>query len=443
MSENTIKNEFVNFEYDQIERIEKINKLLEEARKSSAPVATIRFMNRVCNLDVIYVPISFPMYRLENGRTLTLQDEYLATKQDVPDDFFTRDANSPEAQSVQHDLLMKLSEIKGILKTFQDIANEQTEPLIITNTGFVVNGNRRLSCWRTLYFNDKTTYKHFEYIRVAVLPEADEKAIARLEADEQIAPDIKADYLWHSEARMIQKRIEERGEKKEDVAALYRMTEKDIDLRLEMLYYASQYLIRNNWERQWSKIDKDAYAFEQLVKERKRLSGSIEKSLLESLTFSLVTVGSSEGRIYGKVPEIRKFLFPIIEAVRKEIPEIIENKYISNNTNLLFDDLTDDEQEMTNIAQALVKLTEEEQKKVVEVVESVITDENEKERERKSNNYLIDQVKKAVAALENAVSVCSEEDNKTKGLDKLLDTIDGDVALLRKWLKENENKNRN
>ena len=445
MSNKLIKTEFIDFTYDQIERVEKIKKLIEESRSSSSHVAwPLNFMNRDCDLEMVYVPIGFPMYRLENGRTLSLQDEHLAINQDLPEDFFTRDDNSPEAQSVQHDLLMKLGEIKDILATFRDTANKQTEPLIITNTGFVVNGNRRLSCWRHLYIEDKITYKHFEYIRVAVLPEAGEKAIDKLEADLQIAPDIKADYSWHAEARMMQKRIEEQGEDKDEVAALYRMKKRDVEYRLDMLHYARQYLKRNNWDRQWSRLDKDAYAFEQLVKERQKLNDPVEKSVFESLTFSVITTGSSgsgEGRIYAKVPEIRKHLLPIVEAIREELPEIGVNETPVDDTDLLVDDLIGGKQDITGVAQALVNLVEEEQKKVVEVAEGVIIDENAKARERKSANYLVDQVKKAAIALSNAVDASDEDNIVTKGLVKILDTIDENLEKLKSWLEEYENIN--
>ena len=445
MSDGLIKTEFIDFEYDQIERIEKIKKLIDDSKTSSSHIKwPINFMNRICDLETIYVPIGLPMYRLENGRTLSLQDEYLAMNQDVPEDFFIRDDNSPEAQSVQHDLLMQLSEIKDILATFKDTSNMQTDPLIITNTGFVVNGNRRLSCWRHLYSEDKTTYKHFEYIRVAVLPEADEKAIDKLEADLQIAPDIKADYSWHAEAKMMQIRIENRGEDIDEVASLYRMKKKGVEYRLEMLQYAKQYLLRNGWDRQWSRLDKDAYAFEQLVKERKKVNDPVEKSVFESLTFSVITTGasgSSEGRLYAKVPEIRKHLSPIVEAIREELPEIVEKSTSNDDLELLLDDADEEENYMAEIAQALVTIEEEEQKKVIELAESVIADENAKERERKSANYLIDQVKKAASALSNAVSASDEDNVLTKGLEKQLEIIDNKVEQLRQWLSEHENSN--
>jgi hypothetical protein len=442
MSESLVRTEFINFEYDQIERSEKIIKLIEESRRSSSRSAwPVNFMNRDCDLEMIHVPISLPMYRLGNGRTLSLQDEYLAMNSDLPEDFFSMDENSPEVQSVQHELLMKLNESKDIIKTFRDTSIKQSEPIIITNTGFVVNGNRRLSCWRYLYYGDKVNYKHFEYIRVAVLPEADEKAIEKLEADLQIAPEIKEDYLWHAEARMMQRRIEERGEDIDDVAALYRVKRKDIEHRLEMLHYANEYLRRNNWDRQWSKLDKDLYAFEQFVKERKKIADPVEKSVFESLTFASITTGASgsgEGRIYAKIPEIRKHLIPIVEAIQDMLPTIVEPESPGEDIDLLLDGFEDTERDMTSIARTLVNLTVEEQKIIADEADRVIADENAKEKERKSTNYILTQVKKAAEAIENALNASDEDDIKTDGLSRYLDIIDERVALLRTWLSEHE-----
>jgi len=445
MSDSIIKAEFIDFEYDQIERVEKIKKLIEESRRSSSHSAwPVNFMNRDCDLEMIHVPVGLPMYRLENGRTLSLQDEYLAMNHSLPDDFFSRDENSPEAQSVQHELLMKLNESKDIIKTFRDTSIKQSEPIIVTNTGFVVNGNRRLSCWRYLYFGDKVTYNHFAYIRVAVLPEADDKAIEKLEADLQIAPEIKEDYLWHAEARMMQRRIEERGEDIDDVANLYRIKRKDVEHRLEMLHYASEYLRRNNWDRQWSRLDKDLYAFEQFVKERKRVADPVEKSIFESLTFASITTGSSgasEGRIYAKIPEIRKRLIPIVEAIRDELSEIIESEPPEDDLDLLTDGYDNDDEDMTSIAQALVSLAVEDQRVVAEVADSVIAEENAKEKERKSSNYLLSQVRKAAEALGNAINASDEDNVMIDGLRKHLDVIENNVMQLRIWLSEYEDSN--
>src|SRR5690242_6604621 len=55
-------------------------------------------------LNVYLVPISLPVYRLENGRTLASQQEYIV-KHGKPDDFFTKDVESLEALQAQDQLL--------------------------------------------------------------------------------------------------------------------------------------------------------------------------------------------------------------------------------------------------------------------------------------------------------------------------------------------------
>jgi hypothetical protein len=450
MSEMTIKGDFNDFMYDPIEREEALQSRLNEYYNLQIPMKetySLQFMNKDFVLPVINVPIELLMYRLENGRTVSLQDEHLAQHPDLPDDFFSRDDNSPEAQTIQHELLMKLCMEKDrdkiIFTLFKDTNNKQIDPLIITNKGFVVNGNRRLSCWRTLYFSDKKVYKHFEYIKVAVLPLADEKAIDKLEADLQIAPDIKADYSWHAEAKMMKRRKDERMEKIEDIAKFYRIKEKDVEERIEMLWYAGEYLKRNNWDRQWSRLDQDYYAFEQLVKNRKNLSYTVDKSLLESITYAYITTSKGdegvEGRLYGKIPEIRRYLNPIVEAIGNEIPDI-KNDPKQIDVDLLSDELFDTPNDLVEIALALVNTSEEVQKKVVEISEQVIADEKAKEREKKSTNYLLEQVKKANSSLENAKSAIDDY-VMTTGLMNILISIEKKVSYIKEWLEKHESNN--
>ena len=426
--------------YDPIEREEALEERIREYQKQQKqPTYTVYFMNEIKDIPVIIVPIQLPMYRLENGRTITLQDEFLAKNPDKPDDFFERDKNSPEAQLEQHELLMRLKEIKDIYKYFQNKKNVQTEPLIITNDGFVVNGNRRLSSWRTLYFENRKDYKHFEYIKVALLPVADEKAIDKLEADLQIAPDIKADFYWHAEAKMMQKQYE-KMRNYESVANLYSITPADVEVKVQALEYAREYLKRNNKDRQWSELDKFFYVFEAFVKQRKRLDDSTDKSLLESIIYSYITKAKSEndveGRLYEKVPDIRKHLDAIVGAVIDAIAENIDEEEIaivSDDSSLLLNDPEEVEESKVKIAQMLANSSTEVQKKVVEISEEVIEDEKAKEREKKSSNYLIDQVKKAEKALTNAVG-STDSSEPSKEIDGLLEAIEKNVKVLREWL---------
>lgn len=442
----------IKFGYDQIEREIKIRKLIDESRNANSLKShTIKFMNQICDLPVITVPIELPMYRLKNGRTLTLQDEYLATHADIPDDFFTRDLNSPEAQEIQHSLLMKLNDCKEIMTVFKDPHNKQTEPIICTNEGFVVNGNRRLCCWRNLFYSEggETLYKHFEYIRIAILPECDEKAIDQLEADLQLAPDIEEDYIWHAEAKLMKNRRDNLGEDTPKIAEFYHLTSaREVEDRIEMLGYAEEYLRRNGWDRQWSRVTGDDYAFREFVKNRRNIQTPLEKTLFESLTFAYLTASKNEGvegRLYSKIPEIKKYLPEIIQGLSTEIEA---DDVDENNTPDQEDDFailagnngTATDTQIVDLIRALAD--NDVQKEAVKITEDIITAQKIIEREKKGANFLFEQVKKANTYLQNALAMdLSRNDIATRGLEQQLSAIVQSVEKLKGWLNRRGNNN--
>src|SRR5437660_6061985 len=67
------------------------------------------------NFSVFLVPLDLPVYRLDNGRTMMDQQEYLA-KNNKPTDFFSKDPDSLEALQAQDDLLREMVAEAGLLK---------------------------------------------------------------------------------------------------------------------------------------------------------------------------------------------------------------------------------------------------------------------------------------------------------------------------------------
>src|SRR5579863_3193595 len=153
-----------------------------------------KFRGGVEKIPVYKVPIGFPKYRLRNGRTLTMQVDWLARNSGQPADFFERDPEIEVVQRAQHEILLEMGKGSELVKYFNDQANKQTRPLIIDAQGFVINGNRRLSYWRELHAKDPKKYEHLQNVEVAILPECSEEDKLRLEAVLQIAPDIKDEY---------------------------------------------------------------------------------------------------------------------------------------------------------------------------------------------------------------------------------------------------------
>lgn len=246
---------------------------------SSSTFFPLEVMGKYQRLKQITVRIGLPVYRIGNGRTRTFQKEYLATHH-VPPDLFTADPDSLAAQRAQHDILSRLAADEDLLKEFQG-GTQQTEPVIVTSTGVVVNGNRRLCVWRTLYYNDPERFKYFEFIDAAVLPEdCDEAEIKALEKRLQIQKTHRAEYKWHTKASMM-KEERENGVSPERLAKTYDVSsKKDVDILIGALEYADIYLQKIGKPDQWSLVDGDEFAFKAIFRPFARTSHS-KREILE------------------------------------------------------------------------------------------------------------------------------------------------------------------
>ena len=108
-------------------------------------------------MSIYRVPLDLPRYRLNNMRTMAMQEE--RQKIDgLEDDFFSADPESDNVQKIQHELLSELTSEAGLDERFEQTHVTQNEPLILTYDGVVANGNRRLTCWRNLYHNEPDKY---------------------------------------------------------------------------------------------------------------------------------------------------------------------------------------------------------------------------------------------------------------------------------------------
>jgi len=166
-------------------------------------------------IKVFMVDIDFPIYRLKNIRTKGPQQSYKATN-DIDDDFFSRDGESREALSIQHELLLKIADSKNEtsasvshVATF-DIGNyDLAQPMIISSSGVLINGNTRMSALRHLFNSDPVKYSRYAKIPMAILPSNfSEKDFRKLELNLQINPELRKEYSWISEAQDCKEQVE-------------------------------------------------------------------------------------------------------------------------------------------------------------------------------------------------------------------------------------------
>jgi hypothetical protein len=232
------------------------------------------FRNGPAKLPVIQLPVDLPIYRMENFRTFTDQSR-IVTERKLPADYFTAGQESESAQQVQHDLLAELAR-KGVADSVVPVIDVlskegQREPILISSSGVVVNGNRRLAAMRELFAADKKGTTGFGTVDCAVLPDdttADE--VLNIEASLQAQPETKLDYDWIGDAQLIKKLVEHRSTVV--VAERLRRSDREIKNTIQALLEADLYL--KDWARaegDYSRVTEDA---EQLFKDMpKQLEG--------------------------------------------------------------------------------------------------------------------------------------------------------------------------
>jgi accessory colonization factor AcfC len=213
------------------------------------------YQNSAQQLPVIRVAIELPIYRMANGRTRTEQLKYLRQNALIPT-FFSAGQENQEAQQAQHVLLEQFSrEGSNSIIPIATILEEgkQTDPILITSSGVVVNGNRRLSAMRELHASGEAQFKTYSHVNALVLPAAiSEKEIKEIELRLQMQPETKLPYTWVNEALTISD-LMNTGFSREEIATDMRKTQKEVDVVLQALQHAQIYL--KEWKKQPEQYD--------------------------------------------------------------------------------------------------------------------------------------------------------------------------------------------
>jgi hypothetical protein len=203
-------------------------------------------------LTRIRVPIDLPLYRMANGRTQTQQLAYIA-EHHLPIDHFESGEENEGAQQIQHEILRVFARegTDSITPIIDELARTtQTEPILITQAGIVVNGNRRLAAMRELYSDPSGAHPSFASVECAILPPLSLEEVDDIEIRLQMRPETKLPYGWIDECIKIQTLID-RKRPEDEITRLMRKKKGDISRSLQALKYAEIYL------KDWLKKSKD------------------------------------------------------------------------------------------------------------------------------------------------------------------------------------------
>jgi hypothetical protein len=412
---------------------------LEEFKKLHAlridATERIVFQGQTVDIPIIRVPIALPKYRMANGRTASLQSEYIALHPSLRADLFSGDPELWDAQEIQHELLLKVAQESGLRRFFEDTTNKQVNPILVDENGFVVNGNRRLSTWRDLLFKDSAKYGHFSHIDIAVLPHCDVREIDRIEAALQIAKDIRADYSWDAEANMILAKQVRDGFSNKDIAELYGMRESEVQELLDMRAYADEYLRSRNKENLWSQVSEHEFAFKKIVSSRQRVVGVGDQELFKQFAFTLIdNPGEAGRRLYDAIPAIVESLPDVKLRLLSELPIDKDPKVAG------LDELFGGGPVMNNgtleISLARAIQTPANAQLARNIIVDVIETQRQLRKDSKSASYLLDSCAKAQSSLAAAAKDGLRPESRLRGVGEQLDQIEGLIAKIRAYLSK-------
>jgi hypothetical protein len=253
-------------------------------------------------LKLVWLPIDLPVYRMDNCRTYSEQQDAIA-KEKLDKVYFSKGQELSTVQAVQHTILAKLAkrESASVSSILEVLKKEgQRAPILITSTGVVVNGNRRLSAIRELYASSDESAKWINIQCLVLPPDTSPDEVDDIEANEQARPQTKLEYDWIGDAQLVRRQVN-KGRTTKQVSDQLRRSEPDIKNLLQSINEADLYL--NEWANkpgQYSLVTGDA---EQIFGDLpKKLSGKTVplQNGSRAIAWSLFENRDKvPGRIYG------------------------------------------------------------------------------------------------------------------------------------------------
>ena len=184
------------------------------------------------------------VYRVENGRLIAELREHARQGGEDLLSMAAGQETLPVQQLLHRLLVTKAGDPQGpILQELQRLGL-QTEPLLITADGVVVNGNRRLAAMRELLQRDPARFGAFARISAAVLPaEASAADLEAVEAALQMAPETKLAYGWINRRLKMRRQRDELGVPVQAICEASRLAgPPQLDRELAELSLAEDYL---------------------------------------------------------------------------------------------------------------------------------------------------------------------------------------------------------
>lgn len=276
------------------------------------------------SLKVITLPINMPLYRMANGRTKSEQMQ-LIQEHNYEAAYFEAGQENEAVQQLQHELLVRLANqsADGTGDSIYDVLlkHPQKEPLLISPSGVVLNGNRRLAAMRDIHTMKPAEFMNLSHVTCAVLPHLTTQQEIDLELKLQMSQNFKLEYSWVDEALMI-----EEAKKFHSVSELSEMMNKSkihLNMMSRALAEAQLYLqMKEKKPHSYALVQKKFQLFKDLQKFTKEVSES-KAQAIRHIAWHL-SEGDLEDRLYS-------YNFLLTERSEDIVSEIIDSVEKSTN----------------------------------------------------------------------------------------------------------------
>jgi hypothetical protein len=314
----------VTFQVRVTDQKDRIARIAEEV-KSPDSHETVVFRDQPVQLPVVRLPIEMLLYRMENGRTGKAQEEYIRRNK-LDENYFVSGEEDEGPQKVQHAILLEIAkDPRADIYAELKYKTVQSQNLLITHSGVVVNGNRRLVAMRDLLDSEGTKFSKFGFVNVTVLPSnATFPDLEEIESELQEIPETKLEYDWISRKLKLRRRRDHHKIPPDKLRKMYRFkSQKDINREIEQLELAEDYLERYlKRPHEYEAVEKSEQMFKQLQQALEDKSGELEE-LSRLLAYPLV----KEAR--GLQDRAYQFRFAFGEDAEEVLRRLAEEEKIS------------------------------------------------------------------------------------------------------------------
>lgn len=417
----------------------------EEFRKRLEQISTPQlyrladFQGKPLDRTILSVPIDLPRYRISNGRTMSAQQEYIAKSENLKEDYFSNgDPELKSLQDAQHNILKPMIKAEGLRAKFRDTKETQIEPIILDENGFIVNGNRRLCCWRELLKEDSEEYSHFREVDVVVLPRCDEDEISRLEAKLQIEKDIRSDYSWHAEAYMYDLKMKQPDMSARKVAKFYKTKESNVRNLIAKRELAAEYLKLRNRENMWSDVDKFNFAFEGVRKSIRACEHPVEGDILKHAAFIVIEERKeADQRLYSLVQQIQKHLDEVGKELCEKFPQMLESDDVDNE-NPFGGEAEEEGSELARRLKLINKLrsSEIDRARACNVITHTVDTQEFLSKEKNKADILLTLLARALSNVSDATAHGLKAESSKGGVREQVEQIRSELDKIESWLGE-------